>query len=98
MAGALQYLRCIGGRQVEAAEALAASVGGLHEAEGALVERYLEAAGKGKAVADAGVEAGHGAFAELRTRRLGLAASLIVILAVIVGLVLKIRQMERPGE
>jgi hypothetical protein len=62
------------------------------------VERYLEAAGKGMEAADAGVEAGHGAFAELRTRRLGLAASLIVILAVIVALALKIRQMERPGE
>jgi Cytochrome c3 len=59
-------------------------------------ERFLAAAEEGTGVAEAGVAAGHRAFRELRQRRLGLGVSLVVILAVIVGLALKLREIERP--
>lgn len=59
-------------------------------------KRYLDEASKGLEVAEAGMAAGHRAFEELRFRRLGLAASLIVIALVILSLILKIRQMEKP--
>ncbi len=58
-------------------------------------ERFLGVTSEGLAAANAGVEAGRRAFADLRFRRTGLAMSLIVIIAVIVALSLKIRQMER---
>lgn len=59
--------------------------------------RFLEAAEKGIAVADEGVAAGHRAFAELKFRRTGLAASLVVILAVIIALWMTIRRLEGGG-
>jgi len=59
------------------------------------LERFMTAANAGIAVADAAVEAGRRAFAELRFRRLGLSLSLLVIVAVIIGLSLKVREMER---
>jgi predicted CXXCH cytochrome family protein len=59
------------------------------------LERFLTAANAGIAVADVGIAAAHKHFAELRFRRLGLALSLLVIGAVIVGLALMVRQMER---
>lgn len=59
------------------------------------LERFLAAADAGIAAADAGVSAGHRAFAEARFRRIGLSLFLVVIVAVIVGLALKVRQMER---
>ena len=63
------------------------------------LERFQTAADAGIVAADAGVAAGHRAFAELRYRRVGLALSLVVIVAVIIGLSLKVREMERrPGE
>jgi hypothetical protein len=49
---------------------------------------------QGLAVAGTGFEAGAGAFTELRTRRTGLAVSSLVILVVVVGLVIKIRQLR----
>ena len=58
------------------------------------LQRFLTAANAGLAAADAGIAAGHRAFAELRFRRLGLSLSLLVIVAVIIGLVLKVREME----
>jgi len=58
-------------------------------------ERFLAAAGEGTAVADGGIAAGRRAFRELRNRRLGLGVSLLVILAVITGLYLKLRQIEK---
>jgi len=58
-------------------------------------ERFLAAAHEGTAIADAGIGAGRQAFRELRQRRLGLGISLIVILAVIAGLALKLRDIER---
>ena len=57
-------------------------------------ERFLAAAGEGTAAADAGIAAGQRAFRELRNRRLGLGVSLLVILAVITGLYLKLREIE----
>jgi len=59
------------------------------------LERFLTAADAGIAAADAGVSAGRRAFAEVRFRRFGLALFLVVIVAVIIGLALKVRQMER---
>ncbi len=59
--------------------------------------RFLEASEAGIAVADEGVAAGHRAFAELRFRRVGLAASLVVILGVIIALGLTIRRLEGGG-
>lgn len=61
------------------------------------LERFLAAAKEGIAAADAGVAAGHRAEAEQRLRRTGLGISLIVILAVIVALALKVREIERKA-
>ncbi len=58
-------------------------------------DRFLKVTDEGTAVAEAGVAAGRQAFADLRFRRTGLALSLVVILAVIVALVLKVREIER---
>jgi len=77
----------------------------LHEADDNLVEarvlvhsfdleRFEQVASKGLAVAEEGIAAGHRAFSELRTRRIGLGLSLIVIFAVIGGLVMVIRRIE----
>jgi hypothetical protein len=57
--------------------------------------RFLGVTEEGIAVAEAGVAAGHRAFAELRFRRTGLGLSLIVIIGVIVALAMKIREIER---
>ncbi len=59
------------------------------------LERYLKATQQGQAVADAGVAAGHHAFAELKFRRTGLGLFLIVVLAVIVTLTFKVREVGR---
>jgi hypothetical protein len=58
-------------------------------------QRFMAAVDAGLAVAEKGVRAGHRAFRELRQRRLGLGVSLVVILAVIAGLVLKARELDR---
>jgi hypothetical protein len=57
--------------------------------------RFMAAVNAGIAGADTGVSAGQRAFRELRQRRLGLGVSLVVILAVIAGLVLKARDLDR---
>ncbi|HWP36206.1 MAG TPA: cytochrome c3 family protein [Gemmatimonadales bacterium] len=49
---------------------------------------------QGLAVSDSGVAAGHRALAELNFRRTGLAVSVTIIVALIAGLLLKIRQLE----
>jgi hypothetical protein len=49
---------------------------------------------EGLTLSAAGFEAGEGAFVELRTRRTGLAVSALFILVLILGLVMKIRQLE----
>lgn len=59
------------------------------------LERFLIAAQKGIAAADAGVAAGKRAAAELRTRRAGLGLSLVIIVAVIIALALKVREVDR---
>jgi len=61
------------------------------------LEKFLAAAKEGLETADAGVAAGDRAEAELRTRRLGLWFSLLVIVAVLIGLALKVRQIERTS-
>ena len=61
------------------------------------LERFLIAAKKGIAAADAGVAAGKRAAAELRSRRAGLGLSLLVIVAVIIALALKVREVERKS-
>lgn len=57
-------------------------------------EKFLAAARVGVRSADEGLAAGQRAFAELRRRRLGLGVSLVVILATIVGLALKVREID----
>jgi hypothetical protein len=59
------------------------------------LERYLKATRQGQVVADAGVAAGHRAFAELKFRRTGLVFFLVVVLAVIVTLTFKVREVGR---
>lgn len=51
---------------------------------------------EGLELSTAGYEAGEGAFAELRTRRTGLAVSAVFILFLILGLLMKIRHLETP--
>jgi hypothetical protein len=58
-------------------------------------QRFMAAVDAGLAVAKKGGSAGERAFRELRQRRLGLGVSLVVILAVIAGLVLKARELDR---
>jgi len=61
------------------------------------LERFLAAANGGIAAADAGVVAAKKAFAELRFRRVGLGLSLLVILAVILALAMKVKELgARP--
>jgi hypothetical protein len=59
------------------------------------LKRFLDAAQPGVKSADEGIAAGNRSFAELRTRRAGLALSLLVIVAVIVALSLKAREIDR---
>jgi hypothetical protein len=59
--------------------------------------RFSTVAAEGLGAAEAGVAAGDRAFRELDYRRAGLALSLFVIVAVIIGLVLTIRRLERPS-
>jgi len=49
----------------------------------------------GLEVAEAGITAGQGALSELNFRRMGLAVSVTIILALIGGLLLKIREIDR---
>jgi len=51
----------------------------------------------GLEVTSAGIVAGEDALSELRFRRLGLAVSVMIILALVGGLVLKIRELDRRG-
>jgi len=59
------------------------------------LDRFMTAANAGISAADAGVASARKAFADLRTRRVGLGLSLVVILAVILGLVLKVMELAR---
>jgi hypothetical protein len=52
----------------------------------------------GLAVSDSGIVSGHRALRELTFRRTGLAISVSIILALVAGLVLKIRQIERRAQ
>jgi len=57
--------------------------------------RFMAAVKEGMDSAEAAVSAGDRAFAELRQRRTGLAVSLVVIIAVMIGLTLKLKEIER---
>ena len=61
------------------------------------LERVLKATDGGLKVADAGIAAGHKAFAELRYRRTGLAIFLVIVVAVIVLLSAKARDLARTS-
>ena len=58
------------------------------------LERFLAATREGTEIAEAGVAAGRRSLADLQVRRGGLALSLIIIIAVIVALALKVREIE----
>jgi len=58
-------------------------------------DRVFERAEEGRAIATAAREAGDAALAELQVRRKGLAVSLVLVGFVLIGLFLKIRQVER---
>lgn len=57
--------------------------------------RFMAAVQEGVGAAETAVTAGERAFTELRQRRMGLAVSLVLIAAVMGGLVLKLREIER---
>jgi hypothetical protein len=62
------------------------------------LSRFMTAATAGIAAADGGITAGQRLFTELRHRRVGLGLSLIVIVAVIVGLAFKVKELDRHRE
>jgi hypothetical protein len=59
-------------------------------------ERFLASANEGIAASKQGIVAGKRALDEIRTRRVGLGVSLIVIVAVIVGLTALVKEIEKP--
>ena len=61
------------------------------------VETVREEVGPGSEISEAALARGHAALRDLQVRRMGLAVSVIIIGALIVGLVLKIREVERPA-
>ncbi len=64
------------------------------------IEKIKTATDSGLIVAQKSLESGQGLLAELQFRRKGLAVSMLVIVAVLVGLFLKIREVDRrrgPG-
>lgn len=96
------------GRAEQAGVEISADRFALREGQNHLVEarvlvhsfdeaRFLAAVKEGMDSAETALDAGDRAFAELRQRRTGLAVSLVVIIAVMAGLVLKLREIEREG-
>ena len=61
-------------------------------------ERILKRATEGDAVADAASLAGRQSLVEIDVRRRGLWISLVLIAMVLIGLALKIRQIDRERE
>lgn len=61
------------------------------------VEQIKTATDSGMDVAQKSLESGQGLLAEVQFRRKGLAASMLIIVAVLVGLFLKIREVDRRG-
>jgi hypothetical protein len=57
-------------------------------------DAVTEALAPGREIANASLEKGQSALEDLRVRRMGLIASVVIILALILALVLKIRQIE----
>jgi predicted CXXCH cytochrome family protein len=62
------------------------------------IEAVSEAIASGLEVADTASDRGNDALFDLRIRRLGLSVSVTIILLLIVGLVMKIREIDRRGE
>jgi Cytochrome c3 len=60
------------------------------------LERFLVSSNEGLAASKQGIVAGRRALAEIRTRRVGLGISLIVIVAVMAGIAAKVREIEKP--
>lgn len=58
-------------------------------------ERLLKRAGEGRLAAEGGMKAAKAALVELQFRRRGLAVSLVLIVLVLTGLYLKIREIDR---
>lgn len=61
------------------------------------IEQIKTATDSGLGVAQKSLESGQGLLAEVQFRRKGLAASMLIIIAVLVGLFLKIREVDRRG-
>ncbi|MCK5447910.1 MAG: cytochrome c3 family protein [Gemmatimonadetes bacterium] len=61
------------------------------------VEAVREEVEPGSEISEEALARGHAALRDLQVRRMGLAVSVIIIGALIVGLVLKIREVERPA-
>ena len=61
------------------------------------VETVREEVEPGMEISEEALSSGHEALRDLQIRRMGLAVSVIIIGALIVGLVLKIREIERPA-
>lgn len=61
------------------------------------VEAVREEVEPGSEISAEALARGHAALRDLQVRRMGLAVSVIIIGALIVGLVLKIREIERPA-
>ncbi len=78
----------------EAQSALVKARAAVHTFEPDLVRGEIE---PGREIASASLTRGLAALRDLQTRRLGLAVSVIIIGALVVGLVLKIRDMETPA-
>ena len=77
-----------------AADALIKARAAVHTASAATIEKEAQA---GLAISAKAYARGTRALEELQFRRKGLAVSLVIIVALIAGLVLKIRQLERRG-
>jgi len=78
-----------------AADALIKARAAVHTASAAAIEKEAQA---GLAISAKAYARGTRALEELQFRRKGLAVSLVIIVVLIAGLVLKIRQLERRGD
>ena len=76
----------------EAKTALIKARAAIHGFDQTLLDKEIE---PGLKVSEKAYERGVKALEELRYRRTGLAISALIIVALIIGLILKIRQMER---
>jgi hypothetical protein len=83
--------------QFELREALTELVGARSTVHAFAVDSVREPVARGLAITTRATDRAERAFRELRFRRTGLAISVTIILVLMLGLVLKIRQLERPA-